>query len=424
MNGNYCLLINFHFISRLQNTCYRELYLMHPTPQPLRLASIDVFRAITMFLMIFVNDLWTLKNIPVWLGHTAAEADGMGLADTIFPAFLFIVGLSIPLAIKARKAKGGPKQKIELYILTRSLALLIMGFFHVNLEDYNSTAALIPKPAWQILITIGFFLVWLDYPSTMRRQKKFWLQAAGVLLLIALAAIYKGSDGGKITWMRPQWWGILGLIGWSYLLCALAFLISGNVYFLTGVLLFLLFFNISVHAGWLASIENIRSYVWIVGDGSMPALTMAGVVSTVVYQRFAAKNKFLLAVAILFAFGILMLLAGFCIRPLEGISKIRATPAWVMICTGISLLIFVLLIFIIDRQKKRHWFSILKPAGTSTLTCYLLPYIHYALYSLIGITLPLMIRTGGLGIIKSLLYSLAIILIVGVLEKWRLRLKI
>jgi predicted acyltransferase len=71
-----------------------------------RIASIDIFRALTMLLMILVNDLWTLHDIPEWLEHTKAEEDGMGLADVVFPAFLFIVGLSIPFAIKARINKG------------------------------------------------------------------------------------------------------------------------------------------------------------------------------------------------------------------------------------------------------------------------------------------------------------------------------
>ena len=57
-----------------------------------RIHSIDVFRALTMLLMIFVNDLWTLKDIPEWLGHKPADVDGIGLADVVFPAFLFIVG--------------------------------------------------------------------------------------------------------------------------------------------------------------------------------------------------------------------------------------------------------------------------------------------------------------------------------------------
>ena len=71
-----------------------------------RIVSIDVFRALTMFFMIFVNDLWSLTNVPEWLKHKSADVDGIGFSDIIFPAFLFIVGLSIPFAIKARRKKG------------------------------------------------------------------------------------------------------------------------------------------------------------------------------------------------------------------------------------------------------------------------------------------------------------------------------
>ena len=42
-----------------------------------RLASIDVFRAITMLLMIFVNDLWSVKNVPRWMEHAAGKANAM-----------------------------------------------------------------------------------------------------------------------------------------------------------------------------------------------------------------------------------------------------------------------------------------------------------------------------------------------------------
>ncbi len=40
---------------------------------PVRLHSIDVFRAVTMFLMIFVNDVGAVTNIPEWIKHAAAQ---------------------------------------------------------------------------------------------------------------------------------------------------------------------------------------------------------------------------------------------------------------------------------------------------------------------------------------------------------------
>src|SRR5690349_19952151 len=197
---------------------------MRPFTQ--RLASIDVFRALTMLLMIFVNDLGTLTNIPRWLEHTKAAEDGMGLADTVFPAFLFIVGLSIPFAIGNRWAKGVSQKNILWHIGVRSFALLVMGFFHVNMESYDHNAALLPRTVWEILLTISFFLIWLDYPSSFSKQKKGLLQGAGIALLIFLAIVFKGGEHGHTVWLKPYWWGILGLIGWSYLLSAIVFLFA------------------------------------------------------------------------------------------------------------------------------------------------------------------------------------------------------
>ena len=69
-----------------------------------RILTIDVFRAITLLLMSFVNDFWTLHGIPGWLEHAGAREDFLGFSDIIFPCFLFIVGMAIPYAIRNRIA--------------------------------------------------------------------------------------------------------------------------------------------------------------------------------------------------------------------------------------------------------------------------------------------------------------------------------
>src|SRR4051812_7634881 len=97
-----------------------------------RVDSIDILRALTMMLMIFVNDLWSLHDIPVWLEHVERGVDGIGLADVVFPAFLFIVGLSLPFAIDGRRRKGDTTRELIVHVLGRSIALLVMGVFLVN----------------------------------------------------------------------------------------------------------------------------------------------------------------------------------------------------------------------------------------------------------------------------------------------------
>src|SRR5437868_1069445 len=125
----------------------------------MRVASIDIVRALTMVLMIFVNDLGSLKNIPSWLEHVAPGVDGIGLADTVFPAFLFIVGLSLPFAVENRRKKGDTDWRLVKHVLTRTIALLVMGVFFVNGETFNGIATGIPDYLYQIFCCISFILI-------------------------------------------------------------------------------------------------------------------------------------------------------------------------------------------------------------------------------------------------------------------------
>lgn len=55
--------------------------------------SIDMLRGLTMLLMVFVNDLWSVTDVPHFLEHFSHGEDGMGVADAVFPMFLFAMGM-------------------------------------------------------------------------------------------------------------------------------------------------------------------------------------------------------------------------------------------------------------------------------------------------------------------------------------------
>lgn len=384
--------------------------------------SIDALRAVIMVLMIFVNDLWTLLGVPNWLEHAPADANFMGLADIVFPAFLCIVGLSVPYAIESRRKKGEDTFNVFVHIVFRTAALLIMGFFHVNMDNY-SASALLSKPVWQILVTIGFFMVWLDY-SSYKNLIRNSLKTTGVILLIAMALLFNGNEGSGFTAMRVEWWGILGLIGWGYFTASCVFLFSGGKLLIQiAAFTFFMLFSSASSLGWLDSLESIRKYIWLAENGAMAALPMAGIITALVYRKFGAKDKrFWLSIGV---FTFLLLLFGCLSNSLWGISKIRATPSWVSICSAITIILFALMVYISEILNQRKWYNFIKPAGTSTLTCYLLPYIHYALITLLELPqLPVILRTGGWGLGKSMLYALVIVAITGILEKRKIRLKI
>ena len=138
-----------------------------------RNGAIDMLRGLTMFLMVFVNDLWTVGGVPRWIEHTKATQDGMGLADIVFPMFLFSVGMSIPYAIERRFSKGQSGEGILGHILSRTLALLLMGVFIVNSEGSFSPIGGYGKGTYWVLMVLGFFLIWNIYPKECKPGAHF-----------------------------------------------------------------------------------------------------------------------------------------------------------------------------------------------------------------------------------------------------------
>ena len=387
-----------------------------------RILPIDIIRALTMFFMIFVNDLWSLTNVPKWLLHTKTNEDGMGFSDVIFPLFLFIVGLSIPLAINIRKKKNDSSLKIVKHILERTIALLVMGFFMVNYEYISEQALPISKYIWQLLMATAIFLIWLHYKpiKTLKKYQIIALKSIGVGVLIYLAIIYKGGTAEELIWMKPHWWGILGLIGWAYFLNAIIYLTFDRNLIILGA--FFLLFNL-LNVQEFGFFENLPAFK-IVISASHYALVMAGVFCTSLFLKLkedGKTNQFLMLLSLL---GVLFISYGFLIRPSFIISKNLATPSWTSICIGIAYIVYVLLFVIIEKFGHYKWAKPIKPAGTSTLTCYLMPYFIYPIVAITAFKLPTTLTTGGLGIIKSLLFSFLIIIFVGWLEKQKLRLKI
>ena len=151
--------------------------------------SIDIFRGLTMALMVFVNDLFTIVDAPTWMEHTSTHTDGMGLADIVFPMFLFAMGMSVPYALENRIAKGKPLGETIVHILERTFALLVMGVMLYNTER----EMVMDEGVYWILMLLGVGLVWNSYPENYRPQR--WLRLVGTAILIGLVITYRTEDG-------------------------------------------------------------------------------------------------------------------------------------------------------------------------------------------------------------------------------------
>lgn len=395
-----------------------------PPALPLHIASIDILRALTMLLMIFVNDLWSLKGIPDWLEHTKANEDGMGLADTVFPAFLFIVGMSIPFSVQSRRARGEQTASICWHIISRALALLVMGLFLVNGEYLNAAATGFSADIWNCLCCASFILIWNAYPKTMNPWIKRFLKFIGVVILLLLASLCRGGEDGKINGFQTYWYGILGIIGWAYLVSALIYVYAEKYFaFLVLIWAALIMLCSALHSGWIANsfLRNVLSFASVSGHA---ALVMGGVLTSMILRNYAKQGKQRQLIIVLFVIAIAILSSGFFVRKYFIISKILATPSWILICSAITIFMFILLHWLVDMKNKEKWFAIIKPAGTNTLVCYLLPYFAYALVVFLHLSLPLVLLTGGIGLVKSFLFSLLIVVIAGILGKWGVRVRL
>ncbi|GAB0094363.1 Heparan-alpha-glucosaminide N-acetyltransferase [Sergentomyia squamirostris] len=87
-----------------------------------RLRSLDTFRGLCIVLMVFVN---SGAGGYSFLEH--ATWNGIHFADFIFPWFLWIMGVCIPMSVKSQIARNVSKTDMLLNVLRRSLTLFAIG---------------------------------------------------------------------------------------------------------------------------------------------------------------------------------------------------------------------------------------------------------------------------------------------------------
>lgn len=388
-----------------------------------RVTTIDILRALTMVLMIFVNDLWSLKNIPAWLGHVDQGVDGIGLADVVFPAFLFIVGLSIPYAMENRRKHGDTESELVKHVVWRTIALLVMGVFLVNGETFNAGATGMSRSWWNPLCCLSFIIIWNSYPERINRVLVYALRGIAIATLLVLAYIYRGGPDDAIRTFAPQWWGILGLIGWAYLVSGLvAVFAKDRLAVILGAWVFFSILSMISHAGL---IPDFLSFIPpAIRGGTLVGLTLGGVLTSMIFRHYRDRKDNKNLTLVLLAFSAVLIVLSVVTRPHWGLAKLGATPAWLFLCSAFTILGFLIIYWIADVYRKDSWFNFLKPAGTATLLCYLIPYFSYFSMRILGISLPDIMQTGAVGLLKSLLFALLCVFITGLLIRIGVRLRL
>lgn len=386
---------------------------------PGRSLAIDAFRALTVLLMITVNEWHGVAGLPAWMRHYPADADAMSVVDMVFPAFLFIVGMSIPPALRQRVAAGESQAQVLRHVLLRAAGLVVIGVFMVNAEDgFLASAMPLPIAAWALLSYLAAFLLW---GSLRGGPALAWpWRAAGVLLLAALAWVYRGGADGSAG-MRSQWWGILGLIGWAYLIGCLAFMAArGRRLRLLLALALGLLYYVAAQTPGLAQTAPGRLLLGQSGHVVHGLIVLCGILCTAICVDAGSGRRFVRVGA----FAAMLALAAALLRPAYPISKIHATPSWALYSAAACVLLFALLHWLIDLRGRRAWTAWLKPVAAHPLLAYLIPFVIGALLELLHLQLPAPLRMPWPGLLWGPTYALLVLLAVAWLARRGVRLRI
>lgn len=390
-----------------------------------RNGAIDMLRGLVMFLMVTVNDFWKVLNVPHFLEHYATFEDGMGVSDIVYPMFLFVMGMSVPYAIDRRVERGCTGESTLGHILSRTLALLLMGTFIVNAEGGEIAPLLgYGKGLYFLLMVIGFFLVWNAYPKDWRPAR--WLRGIGICLLLLLAVTFRTSDGDLF---QAHWWGILGQIGWMYLFTATAYLLlrkkPGMMAVLWGAALLLNLFTAPTRSGapLLPEGNFISDFADAIhiGNGHSVLMALGGAVLVIACRRLSSCRKSL-QVAVGIGTVVLLVAGGFLAHQLQITSKGLGTLPWCLYVSAISVAAYLLL-RMLEKKGWTRWFAPFRPAGTATLTVYMIPYLLVSLWIFLNPSIPAWL-SGWVGVLKCVLVAFLCIGFTALLGKMGIKLKI
>ena len=376
-----------------------------PTPGR-RVTSLDALRGFVMFAMIFVNDLAGAgKVVPDWMVHFSDRhrgGSGMTFVDLVFPAFLFIVGMSVPLALGGRLAKGEPVWRTLGHSVLRTMSLLAIGILMVN-ETPDSAALGWSGHWWCTLMyssAIAAFCVINPAGGKATRAVgdghgrwavvSLCTRVAGLVGMLWLALVFRGPHDERILRLSPlslntQWYGILGLIGWAYLVTCIVFLVFRTQRTAQlGCMALLMCLFAAERKGafdgfWLQRVVGIGGTLGSLGGISVAGLLMGSMVTATDMGNLKDRTRFT------FWFVAGCVAAALLLNPLYGISKNQATPSWCLWSCAITASLWYVFHLVCDVRRTESIALPMARAGQNVLLAYLISELQPGLLVALGL---------------------------------------
>jgi predicted acyltransferase len=296
--------------------------------------------------------------------------------------------------------KGEPAWGTLVHVITRTLSLLLIGILMVNLPADADQMGW-PAALWSTLMFLCAILAfgsWAPGPPSgpgddrggSRRVLPVAMRALSFAALAVLAFAFRGKDGHRIITLSPfsiatQWYGILGLIGWAYLVATLGFLLFRTRR--TALLGYFVLLMCLYPADRLGAFDSfwLKHYVGIGGTlGSQAAITVAGLLLATILitpetATTGSRARFTLWFIAGCAAGALLL------HPLYGINKNAATPSWCLWACAITAALWLVLHVLCNLRVAGPFTKPLTAAGGNVLLAYLISEMLPSIISLLGL---------------------------------------
>jgi predicted acyltransferase len=329
-----------------------------------RIASVDAYRGLVMFLM--MAEVWSFGRVseaspgnPFWAFLDFCQSHvpwvGCSLHDMIQPSFTFLVGVALPFSIASRRGRGQSAFKMTAHAFWRAFILIMLGIFLRSIGKHQ-TYFTFEDTLTQIGLGYGFLFI-LGFRS-MRDQ---WI-ALGVILVGYWAAFvcyplpganfdYAGV-GVPSDWLAKNeltglaaHWNKNSNLAWAF-----------DTWFLN---LFPRERPFVFNNGGYATLSFIPTL------GTMILGLLAGGVFRSERTVWAKVRWFAIAGVLLLASGWLLGWLGIC-----PVVKRIWTPSWVLFSGGWCFLILALFYMVVDIGQRRGWAFPLMVIGMNSIAAY------------------------------------------------------
>ncbi len=313
-----------------------------------RLISLDAFRGMAIAGMILVNSPGNFGAVYPQLKHAAWN--GWTFADTIFPAFLFIVGVSLVLSIAGRVERGEAGPKLEAQIVRRTVILFALGLFINSFPLFHLETLRIPGVLQRIALC--YFFTAIIVLKCRLRGRILWL--AGLLVSYWVMMRFVPVPGVGAGVLEP---------GKNFAAYVDSLFLRGHMY--------------SYYQTW--DPEGLVS--------TLPAIatTLFGVLTGDFLRRPLSGPKKIISMA---AAGLFLALAGTILAGWLPINKNLWTSTFSIFMAGLSLTAFGALYGIMDVAGLSWWARPFVIFGTNAITVYVLSQVLDEALRFIQLSLP------------------------------------